>query len=145
MGQGAWRLEGIRMCTSHLLGSRIKQFSIFFPPSLSNRTGLRLTNTHLFDRCCWRADMLMFSPSIPNCNCGPAHSCASDKFSSTVRTRPAPMKESPGMKKVKPANTLTKQQAPSHRNYHRWQLSGMDHLEHTFAAFTVDSQPCTSS
>jgi hypothetical protein len=28
--QGAWRLEGIRMCTSHHLDRRNKQFNIFF-------------------------------------------------------------------------------------------------------------------
>jgi hypothetical protein len=28
--QGAWRLEGIRMCTSHRLDRKNKQFSIFF-------------------------------------------------------------------------------------------------------------------
>jgi hypothetical protein len=29
--QGAWRLEGIKLCTPHRLDRRIKQFSIFFP------------------------------------------------------------------------------------------------------------------
>jgi hypothetical protein len=30
MDQGAWRLKGIRMCTSYHLDRKDKQFSIFF-------------------------------------------------------------------------------------------------------------------
>ncbi len=49
MDQGAWRLEGIRVCISHRLDRRDKQFSIFFhlnqAVSTNRKPGLRLQNT----------------------------------------------------------------------------------------------------